>query len=1320
MKKFYYTIFASMAILIAVNSLSAQPWMDNLNKKNPNKIQGSAHNFYDIQKSFYEYWSGKDTSAKSIGWKQFKRWEWFWSQRVYPTGNFPNPDVAMKESNLFDSKYKDKKLKNQIQSQSPWTCLGPWTSPGGYAGLGRINVVRENPINADYIYIGAASGGFWYSTNAGSNWATTTDNLASIGVTDIAIPSTSPNTIYIATGDGDASDCYSIGVMKSNDGGLTWNSTGLNWTQSQTRTISRLLIDPSNSNVLYAGGNFGIYKTTDAGASWNLIFSSTSVRDMEFMPGNSATIYASGSIIYRSQNSGASWSQLTSGLPTSAQRVALGVTPGNSNYVYALMSNSSSGFMGLYRSMDGGNNWLVQSTSPNLLGWDIAGGDSGGQGWYDLAIAVDQIDPNVVYTGGVNIWKSVNGGVSWTLSGHWYGGGGAAEVHADIHDLWFVPNTNRLYAGNDGGIYQTTNSGSTWDWLGNGLNITQFYRLGASQTNPEIYIAGAQDNGTKNFVGGNWQDVIGGDGMECMIDIADNNYQYGSLYYGRILRSSDGGYNFWDWVSVSSFSGESGAWVAPYCMHPTNNQTIYIGYKNIYRTTNRGSSWTKLTNWTAKTLQLLSVDPDNASYIYASTGTDFWMSPDGGSIWNPKTLPGGLYLTYLAIKHGSPQTIYGAFSGYVGGSKVFVSNDGGTSWQNISYNLPNLPVNTVVYQKNTGRLYCGNDIAVYYLDPGQTNWVEYSVGLPNVVVNEIELQPAFSKMKIATYGRGVWDVDIFSGNAVSLVSPSNSSTLVTKTPTMNWNSINLATRYELIIADNASFTNPIVNKSNIFSTNYDVTGTETLLPNTLYYWKVRAIDDQAPGLWSNTWTFTTTPNPPDNTVLKSPDNNSTQYVKNVTLNWYNTPDALTYDLQVSTAANFSSFLVNATGMSNVNYALSNLANGKYYWRVRGVNNVATGNWSSVFNFTVDYVVPAKVVLSAPSNGANAQSLSTLLQWLASSGAITYEILVASDANFGTIVGNFNSVSSLNQAITGLTYFTTYYWKVRGIHPSNVGAWSDTWSFQTVGTPIVLNISNKRVCQGSPIELGTLDFQNNIITASGGSGNYDYSWFPPQYLINPYTGNPTFAYPQYSTTFTLTVRDLNSGAIVKGNLFVEVTDIISIDMPLYVVIKKGTTIDIDAQIRKITGGTTPYTKYWEDNYGKLVTNTVMTPPAGMKNFFVTVKDEYGCVSTRRLILIVSSYKDVISEDNISTSPQGNLSLVAFPNPATDNLSFYLISENSEMMLVQVQDLNGKVISTQSTKASEDVQTVNISQLPSGSYYLNASNGNERVIFKFIKK
>ncbi len=746
-----------LLILILSVPASSQPWMESL-------TADQQQNFYSIQKSFENYWKGKDTKEKGKGWKQFKRWEWFWRQRVYPSGNFPDP------MQLYNEYLKTAPRRGRAPEAlgGDWTSMGPSQSPGGYAGLGRINCVRTDPNNPNILWAGSPSGGLWKSTDSGATWSTNTDELPSIGVTDIVIDPANSNSMFMATGDGDAGDTYSVGVLKSGDGGATWNATGLNWTTSQVRRISRLLMYPGNPNILIAAGS-GIWKTTDGGTTWSQKATGT-FRDMEFKPGDPTVMYASssGGQVRKSTNSGDAWSLLSNGIPTSGGRVALGVSPANPATVYALYASSSnSGFAGLYRSTDSGTSWTLMSSSPNILGWALDGSDVGGQGWYDLAVAVSPFNADELYTGGVDNWKSTDGGATWTIISMWYGGTFAAEVHADQHDLWFIPGTNTLYVGNDGGVYKTVDGGSTWTWLGNGLKTTQFYRLGLSATDPARLIAGAQDNGTKLLTSGGWDDVIGGDGMEGIVDYTNANIMYGSLYYGNILKSVNGGSNF---SSITGSITESGGWITPYVMHPTNHSTLFAGYVNVWKTTDAGSSWSPISTFGSGNLDIVEVAPSNPQIIYAGQNATLRRTTDGGATWNLLTTPAGAgSITALAIKPTNPDSIWVTSSGYSAGNKVFQSTNGGAAWTNISGSLPNVPANTVVYERlSLQRLYVGTDIGVYYRDQDMPDWQDFNTGLPNVIISELEIQYGTKKIRAATYGRGIWESPLVPSTAAQL------------------------------------------------------------------------------------------------------------------------------------------------------------------------------------------------------------------------------------------------------------------------------------------------------------------------------------------------------------------------------------------------------------------------------------------------------------------------------------------------------------------------------------------------------------------------
>jgi photosystem II stability/assembly factor-like uncharacterized protein len=755
----FNTALLALFFLSVMAPLSAQPWLDNGGD--------TLTNFYDIQRKFNEYWKDRKVE-KGKGWKQFKRWEWFWEQRVAPSGVFPNPAQLLIERPVLKDK-KDKVGDKVLNGTNLWTALGPSQSSAGYSGLGRVNCITVHPTNSNIIWIGTGGGGAWKTTTGGSSWSNTTDILPTLGVGDIAIDPTNANTVYLATGDGDAGDAYSVGVLKSTDGGDTWNATGLTFGLSQRFTMSRILIHPTSTNTLLVATSNGIYRTTNGGTNWTQTRSG-SFKDIEFKPDDPSVVYAGGvttggnNSIFRSTDGGATWSQITSGLPSSnAGRISIAVSPANPSYVYALIVNASNnGFLGLYASTNSGVSWSVKSSSPNILDWGT-GTETGGQGWYDLSLAVSPVNEQDVYVGGINIWRSVNGGASWSKRTHWYDLSGYATVHADHHTLYFEPGTTKLFVGNDGGIYSSTNNGTTWNWLGNGLEITQFYRLGTSASNSNKLIAGAQDNGTKLMNGGAWSDVYGGDGMEAAIDPGNENIIYACSQNGGLGRSVNGGSNF---ASIRPTTAD-GSWITPFMLNPQNPITIYSGYTNVWKSLNRGTTWTQISNFTGNaTLNILQVAPSDSNTIYASTGsTNLRRTTDGGLNWSTLTLPTNLTLTYLAVHPADPQKIWATFSGYLAGNKVFTSVNGGSSWSNVSGSLPNIPVNCIVYQNNSpDRIYVGTDAGVYYTDQSLSDWQEYNQNLPNVVIDELEIHYNSGKLYAATFGRGIWRADIITGS----------------------------------------------------------------------------------------------------------------------------------------------------------------------------------------------------------------------------------------------------------------------------------------------------------------------------------------------------------------------------------------------------------------------------------------------------------------------------------------------------------------------------------------------------------------------------
>ncbi len=750
-----------------IQSSFAQPWIDNLKTK-----KKSEPTFYDIQESFYNYWEGKDVQdgyifedgekRKAGGWKQFKRWEWFWEVRIDPeTGEFPG--VSAYEV------YKQYQMKKKAKPKSEaleWKNLGTSSSLSGYHGIGRINSVAFHPEDDNIYWVGAPSGGLWKTSDGGETWTVQNDDHTVIGVSDIVVMQdySESKTLFIATGDRDAWDNRSVGVLKSTDGGDSWEES-LTFSVKEGVLTTRLLLHPNDSTI-YASTNKGVYKTTDRGENWNKI-SDTALIDMEFKPGDPNVMYGSTNKnpckIYKSSNAGENWTEIES---ITSNRIELTVTPDDPEIVYAVVSNTLSGLEGIYRSDDSGESYSKTYDSKNLLGWESDGSDSGGQGWFDLTIAADPNFADTLYVGGVNTWLSEDGGESWEIINHWWGDGVPA-VHADKHCMVFRNGTSELFEGNDGGIYSTTDYGESWEDFTDGMVISQIYRCATAQTDSNIVINGLQDNGTKLYDQGNWQDVQGGDGMDCMIDYTNSDVQYGTLPNGELTRTTN---NWGGSVSITPSDSLSGAWVTPIEMHPQDNKTIYAGYQDLFKSNDRGDTWEKISEIDVESdIRAIAIAESNPDIILVAGLYELWKTDDGGENWveidNNLPLPDNQIVS-VTIKHDDPKTIWVSLGGY-NDQNVYESVDGGESWNNISTGLPELPALDIAenkYNLDSTELYLGMDVGVYRR-VGSNDWEPVKLGLPNVVVNDLdiyydEVEPENSRMFAATYGRGLWEAKI--------------------------------------------------------------------------------------------------------------------------------------------------------------------------------------------------------------------------------------------------------------------------------------------------------------------------------------------------------------------------------------------------------------------------------------------------------------------------------------------------------------------------------------------------------------------------------
>ncbi len=717
-------------------------------------------NFHQVRDAFYAHWQDRPYE-RSKGFNVFKRWEWWMETRVSPSGQRPEPTVfrnALKEVRRME-------LLQGAKSNADWQPLGPtsWTNQGsGYnPGNGRVNCSAVDPVNPAIMYAGTPAGGLWKTTDNAQTWAPLFTDLPTLGVSGIAIDPSDPQTIYCATGDGDGTDTYSIGVIKSSDGGASWNTTGLDWQTTAARTTRALRIRPDDPSTLFCATNNGLWRTTDAGNNWEQV-AAGSFHDVEFKPDDPGIVYTCGDRFFRSLNGGDSFDPIEAGLPAAdlVNRMRIAVSPDDPFKVYVLAGKENdASFLGLYRSTDGGSSFVERSGSPNLFGYENDGSDDAGQSWYDMALAADPDNADVIYVGGINVWKSTNGGAAWNIRSQWYYTGFDPYTHADIHSLDIFG--NKLLCGSDGGLFLSTNDADDWTDLSAGLQITQFYRLGCSPTDADLHIAGAQDNGMNLRNGNDWAHVLGADGMEGAIDPADPMIMYGSQQNGGLQRSDDGGQSF---NSISWSIEEDGAWVTPFALDPSDPEILVAGYQNIWKSFDRGDNWEPISSFGADlTIRALAIAPSNNDVIYCANPASFFRTTNNGSQWTDLSagLPDNM-VTAIAVDQGDAQHVWVSVGGFSEGVKVFESTDAGDSWTNISGNLPHVPVNSIIRQNGADDgLYVGTDLGVFYTDNSLSNWQPFSTGMPKVQVMELEIFYPTGKLRAATFGRGLWETDLY-------------------------------------------------------------------------------------------------------------------------------------------------------------------------------------------------------------------------------------------------------------------------------------------------------------------------------------------------------------------------------------------------------------------------------------------------------------------------------------------------------------------------------------------------------------------------------
>jgi photosystem II stability/assembly factor-like uncharacterized protein len=460
----------------------------------------------------------------------------------------------------------------------------------------------------------------------------------------------------------------------------------------------------------------------------------------------------------------------TSNSPLSSGPKMMGVSPNNDEVVYILEASQGI-FGGFYKSIDSGDTFVkLDHGTNNYFGYSSTASDTSGQAPRDMDIAVNPNDVNDVHIAGVLSWRSTNGGVSFNITSQWVPGNAADQnigyCHADIDLLEYVD--GKLYVGSDGGIFVADNplvvNSNYYRDLTPGLGIRQFYKIGVSQTDPEVVVGGSQDNGTSAYNdSGNWVDWLGADGMECFVDKNNNDILYGTVQFGSLNKSTNQGQSRF---GLPSPDGKSGNWITPFEQEPTDQDVIYSGYDQVYKSMNGGGAWQPISQVfipgaNPANLNHLKIAPSNNNIMFAAIGSNLYKTSDGGAT-NWGTLSGFTgNINSIAIHPTDADKIAIATTG---NEKVYTSTDGGGTWTSYLKNLPDFSALALVWTDYLQEgLYVGMNYGVFYIDTSDdlADWLSFSNNLPNVEVSELEINTANNKLYAGTYGRGLWRTNLF-------------------------------------------------------------------------------------------------------------------------------------------------------------------------------------------------------------------------------------------------------------------------------------------------------------------------------------------------------------------------------------------------------------------------------------------------------------------------------------------------------------------------------------------------------------------------------
>lgn len=680
-------------------------------------------------------------------------------------------------------------LSVPVTAPGRWTSIGPYGIYGdnGFFGslpqldAGRVPTVAFHPTNRNILYLGTSAGGVWKSTNEGASWVPLTDGQCSLVIGAIAVDPVNPEIVYAGTGEPSEATA-GCGMLRSTDGGTTWSVFGQEAFVTSVSTslafygivVDRATAGSATGTIVVAATNRGVYRSTDSGRSWTMTTPALTFSDVVQHPTNASVLYAarygvSGSTtppgLWRSSDKGATWTTVTTFTVDSTVRIEMAVSPARPGSVWLLSGRPDRRFGALYRWDDATNTRTSLDASGVNASPAIASRNNfGGQSEYNLMIAVDPSDANVMYVGGVRAFKSTNGGQTFSEI--------APNIHCDWHVIMVDPNDpRRIMAGSDGGLFLSRDAASSFDALNGGLATTLHYAgMSLHPTDPTGVLTGMQDNGTVITRNGMtaWNGVNGGDGAFTATNPSDPNILYVSSQNGAMARidlAAGTGRSITSGIDNS----ERRAFIAPFIIDPQRPTRLYFGGARVFRTVNEGTLWTAistdLTKGGTATINAMAIAPSDTNVIFVGTNDgNVRYTRDYGLNWlAPSTALPARSVQDFAIDPADPNKVVVTF-GSTGSSHVFLSRDGGQTWTDINGALPDVTTQAAAWGPD-GRLFIGNMLGVYESTNNGASWTRHD-GLPFIRITDLVYNARTNRLIAATYGRGIWSYTFGAATAV--------------------------------------------------------------------------------------------------------------------------------------------------------------------------------------------------------------------------------------------------------------------------------------------------------------------------------------------------------------------------------------------------------------------------------------------------------------------------------------------------------------------------------------------------------------------------